>query len=103
MLSPKPELRIGNQWLVGAGSVLESVGPVDEQVVWATNEASSGQVDQAFAAARDAFGPWWDQDLENRIAIVKKYADLVRESTDELAEIISAETGKILWLSLIHI
>ena len=97
MLSPKPELRIGNQWLVGAGSVLESVGPVDEQVVWATNEASSGQVDQAFAAARDAFGPWWDQDLENRIAIVKKYADLVRESTDELAEIISAETGKILW------
>ena len=60
MLSPKPELRIGNQWLVGEGSVLESVGPVDEQVVWATNEASSVQVDQAFTAARAAFGPWWD-------------------------------------------
>ncbi len=97
MLSPKSELRIGNQWIAGDGPALESIGPVDDQCVWKTNEASNDQVEQAFAAARGAFGPWWDQDLENRIAIVKKYAELVRESADELAEIISTETGKILW------
>ena len=97
MLSPKSELRIGNQWLAGEGPAFESSGPVDDQVVWETNEASGAQVDQAFAAARDAFGPWWDQDLENRIAIAEKYAELVRASADELAEIISSETGKILW------
>ena len=97
MLSPKSELRIGNQWLAGEGPAFESIGPVDDQVVWKTNEASGAQVDQAFAAARDAFGPWWDQDLENRIAIAEKYAELVRASADELAEIISSETGKILW------
>ena len=97
MLSPKSELRIGNQWLAGEGPAFESIGPVDDQVVWKTNEASGAQLDQAFAAARDAFGPWWDQDLENRIAITEKYAELVRASADELAEIISAETGKILW------
>ena len=97
MLSPKSELRIGNQWLAGEGPAFESIGPVDDQVVWKTNEASGAQVDQAFAAASDAFGPWWDQDLENRIAIAEKYAELVRASADELAEIISSETGKILW------
>ena len=97
MLSPKSELRIGNQWFAGEGPAFESIGPVDDQVVWKTNEASGAQVDQAFAAARDAFGPWWDQDLENRIAIAEKYAELVRASADELAEIISSETGKILW------
>ena len=97
MLTPKSELRIGNQWIKGEGSNLDSIGPVDDQVVWKTNEATVAQVDQAFAAARNAFGPWWDQDLENRIAITRKYAEVVRESADELAEIISAETGKILW------
>lgn len=97
MLSPKPELRIGSQWVAGEGPAIESIGPVDDQVVWQTNEASSDQVDSAFAAAREAFGAWWDQNLENRIAIALKYADLVRQSADELAEIISAETGKIFW------
>ena len=97
MLSPKSELRIGSQWLSGSGPALESISPVDDKVVYKTAEASADQVAQAFASARNAFGPWWDQDLENRIAIAKKYAELVRESADELAEIISAETGKILW------
>jgi len=97
MLTPKPELRIGNQWTKGDGGDLESISPVNDKVIWKTNEASPGQVDQAFAAARNAFGPWWDQDLENRIAIARKYAELVKASSDELAEIISSETGKILW------
>jgi succinylglutamic semialdehyde dehydrogenase len=97
MLTPKPELRIGNQWVSGEGTNLESISPVDDQAVWKTSEATSAQVDQAFTAARNAFGQWWDQDLENRIAITRRFAELVRESADELAEIISTETGKILW------
>ena len=97
MLNPKPELRIGNQWIKGVGAELKSVCPVDEQVVWKTNEANSNQVEQAFDAARTAFGPWWDQPLDNRIAIARKFAELVKGSADELAEIISSETGKVLW------
>ncbi len=97
MLSPNPELRIGSQWIAGDGSSLESISPVDDSCVWKTNEASASQVDQAFAAARKAFGPWWDQDQGNRIAIARKFAELVKGSADELADIISTETGKILW------
>ncbi|QEG21185.1 succinylglutamate-semialdehyde dehydrogenase [Mariniblastus fucicola] len=97
MLTSKTELRIGDQWISGSGSPIQSVSPIDESVVFETNEATADQVNAAFSAARDAFGSWWDQPLENRIAIVQKYAELVRESGDELAEIISAETGKILW------
>ena len=97
MLTPSSELRIGDQWIAGQGDVLQSIGPVTDQCVWETNVATEEQVKQAFLAARKASGPWWDQDLENRIAITRKFAELVKSSADELAEIISAETGKILW------
>lgn len=97
MLSPRKELRIGNQWISGEGPTLESISPVDDQTVWLTREASASQVESAFRSAREAFGRWWDQDLEKRIAIVKKYAELVRDASNELAEIISEETGKVLW------
>lgn len=99
MFNLKPELRIGDQWIQGQGPGLHSVGPVDDQIVWETNAASAQQVEQAFVAARDACGRWWDQDLENRIAIVRKFAEVVKSSADELAEIIATETGKILWES----
>ena len=97
MLSPRKELRIGNQWISGEGPTLESISPVDDQTVWLTREASASQVDSAFRSARGAFGRWWDQGLENRIAIVEKYAELVRDASNELAEVISEETGKVLW------
>ena len=97
MLSSQTELRIGSDWITGSGPLLESISPVDDSCVWKTNEASSSQVGDAFSAARDAFGPWWDQDQENRIAIARKFAELVKSSADELAEIIATETGKVLW------
>ena len=97
MLPAKQELRIGDQWVAGAGAELYSVGPVTDAPVWETRTATDAQVHDAFLAARQASGAWWDQDLENRIAVTRKFAEIVKASAEELAEIISVETGKILW------
>ncbi len=93
------KLLIDGQWAQGDGNPLASTSPVDESVVWSGNEASASQVTQAFQSARDAFGPWWDQPIENRIAICEKYAAIVAERRDELAELIAREIGKPLWES----
>lgn len=90
---------IGGQWAQGQGAQLISTSPCDESVVWTGNESATSQVVDAFAAARAAFGPWWDQPVENRIAICEKYAAIVAERRDELAELIAREIGKPLWES----
>ena len=92
-------LKIGNQWLAGAGDSFESTCPVDESTVWAGSDATGEQVHDAFIAARAAFGPWWDTPVEKRISICESFRDIVREHADELATIIARETGKPLWES----
>ncbi len=93
----KSKLLVGSQWIAGTGDEFLSTCPVDESVVWQGNAASQTQVDAAFAAARTAFGPWWDLASADRIAIVEKFRDNVKAAGDELATLISRETGKPLW------
>ena len=91
------QLRIGKQWINGSGPSFTSTCPVDDSVVWEGNSASTDQVNEAFESARAAFGGWWDLSADERIAIVTAFRDNVKASADELAELISRETGKPLW------
>lgn len=83
----------------GQGNQFQSTCPVDESTVWEGNESSLDQVDSAFLAARKAFGPWWDRSPDERISIAREFANRVKEATDELALLISRETGKPIWES----
>ena len=91
---------IGNQWQAGTGEAIVSNCPCDESVVATGAAASPSQVDAAFVAARSAADEWWLLGCDHRVAIVKKYAELVREHAKELAELISRETGKPRWETL---
>lgn len=95
----RSELYINGNWTDGNAAELVSSCPVDESIVWQGNEADESQVDQAFASARQALGRWWDFSPDQRIKIARKYAELVVASSDELALLISRETGKALWES----
>lgn len=94
---PKNELQIAGQWIAGQGEFFQSTCPVDESVVWEGNAATGAQIDQAFVAARRAFGPWWDKTSSQRIEIAERFRDIVKESAEELALLIAKETGKPLW------
>lgn len=54
-------------------------------------------MEAAVKAARHAFYHWSDLALDDRLAIVRRYADLLGEHKEALALTIARETGKPLW------
>ncbi|MFM7117930.1 MAG: aldehyde dehydrogenase family protein, partial [Planctomycetota bacterium] len=90
---------LAGTWEQGGGGELLSHSPTDGQLVWRGQMATAAQIDRAFAAAREAQANWWAVSLEDRIAVARRYAAIVKEHGSELAELISRETGKTLWES----
>jgi malonate-semialdehyde dehydrogenase (acetylating)/methylmalonate-semialdehyde dehydrogenase len=85
------------------GKAVESVsgrtGPVYDPATGAQPTqvalASVEEVDQAVAAARDAYREWSGTSLARRTAFLFKYRALLDEHRDELAALISSEHGKV--------
>lgn len=92
-------LFLGGEWVEGRADEFVSTCPSNDQAIWRGREANEEQVVAAFAAARSAFGPWWDKPIEKRIEICHRFAALVKERSEELARLISSEMGKTLWES----
>ncbi|WP_432037961.1 CoA-acylating methylmalonate-semialdehyde dehydrogenase [Streptomyces cucumeris] len=68
-----------------------ATGAQDTQVAL----ASVDEVDAAVAAAKDAFRSWGTTSLAKRTAILFRLRELVVAHRDELAELITAEHGKV--------
>ncbi len=88
---------INGQWQAGLGHTFQSVNPANNDVIWQANTATAEQVDGAIAAAREAFYSWADKTFAERLAIVKTFAETLKEHSEELAIAIAQETGKPLW------
>jgi succinylglutamic semialdehyde dehydrogenase len=88
---------INGKWLQGEGNILRSIDPADASLIWQANTATVQQVDLAIHAARDAFPAWANRSLEDRLAIIDAFADLVKENSEAIATVISRETGKPIW------
>ncbi|MFT8736453.1 MAG: succinylglutamate-semialdehyde dehydrogenase [Zymomonas mobilis] len=74
--------------------IITSTEPATGQLLW---QGSVGDVDQAVNKARAALTPWAKTPLEKRIAILERFAGLVREKADLFGEVIAKETGKPFW------
>ncbi|RUO63530.1 succinylglutamate-semialdehyde dehydrogenase [Pseudidiomarina insulisalsae] len=96
-------LFIGGQWVAGEGEELKSISPARDEVIWQGRCATEAQVDAAVSAARDAFVAWADKDFAERLAICKKFSDLLTEHKEELGHIIAEETGKPVWEALTEV
>ncbi|MFF7734394.1 CoA-acylating methylmalonate-semialdehyde dehydrogenase [Streptomyces sp. NPDC007984] len=57
--------------------------------------ASVDEVDAAVASAKAAFASWGESSLAKRTAILFKYRELLDAHRDEIAELITAEHGKV--------
>lgn len=88
---------INGTWLEGQGHDMQSLNPAKNEVIWQGKTATATQVDQAIDAARDAFKTWALMSLEERIAIVEKFAEQLTTNKEALAIAIAQETGKPLW------
>jgi len=88
---------INGQWQVGEGQGFHSIDPSDASQVWQANSATEQQVNQAIQAARRAFPSWANLPLEERLIVIERFADLLKAHSEDIATLISRETGKPLW------
>ncbi|MBP3142898.1 succinylglutamate-semialdehyde dehydrogenase [Aliivibrio fischeri] len=88
---------IAGDWVLGEGETIQSLSPYNSEVVWKGESATEAQVESAVNAARNAFIEWKKLPFENRQAIVERFAELVKDNVDSIAEVIAKETGKPFW------
>ncbi len=88
---------INGVWKEAQGTNLESISPNDGQVIWAGKNGSALDVNECVDSAVKALPLWAKMPAEERIAYVERYASLVKENSERLAEAISIEIGKPLW------
>lgn len=94
-MTVRVDLRIGAEWR-SATETFQSIEPFT-QLAWAVvPEASKQDVDDAVAAAREAFdrGPWPRMAAEERARILYRLAELVERDADDLAMLESRDNGK---------
>ncbi len=91
------ELYIDGAWREGGGERFASHDPASGDRVWEGRAADADDVAEAMAAARLAFPAWSRRPLEERVAIVRAYAQALERRVDAIAHAISREMGKPLW------
>jgi malonate-semialdehyde dehydrogenase (acetylating)/methylmalonate-semialdehyde dehydrogenase len=75
-------------------NVIDVTNPVDNSVIAKAPCATSSEVDSAVAAAKKAFDIWREVPISERARVMMRYQHLLKEHHDEIAEILSQETGK---------
>ncbi|MGX8906174.1 CoA-acylating methylmalonate-semialdehyde dehydrogenase [Streptomyces netropsis] len=90
-----------NHWIGGtsvegaSGAFGQVTDPATGAVTTRVAFASAEEVDAAVAAAKAAFGTWGTSSLATRTAVLFRYRALLDAHRDELAELITAEHGKV--------
>ena len=90
---------INNQWTAGSGEEFSSVSPSHGNNVWTGHEATESEITAACDAARNAYQSWCLTDVDSRIEIILRFAELVKSQASDLALLISQEMGKPNWES----
>jgi malonate-semialdehyde dehydrogenase (acetylating) / methylmalonate-semialdehyde dehydrogenase len=85
----------GKPWTGTAERQGDVYDPATGQVTGQVDFATPDEVDAAVAAAREAFPAWRDTSLAKRANVLFAFRELVLRHRDELAELISAEHGKV--------
>lgn len=94
---------IGGDWEAGRGEVFSSHDPATGDVVWHGAGAHASQVARAVASAREAFEDWSARDYTERLQLAQRFAAVLEEHKEALAETISMETGKPHWEALTEV
>lgn len=94
-MSQSYALYIGGEWVKGDHAALPNENPSDlGDVIGHYDQASSHQVKQAIAAAREGQKAWADTGLEARYNVLMAIGDELIARKDELGELLSREEGK---------
>jgi len=81
------------------GARFESYNPADDQLIWSGHADTQKEIEQKVIKAKHAWMDWSRQPLEQRIAVVKRFAAFLQQKQNIFAQLIAEETGKTLWES----
>ena len=73
---------------------IDITDPATQEVIAQVPQTTDEEINQAVAAAKEAFKTWRKTPISTRARIFLTYQALIREHMDELAETLTAEQGK---------
>ncbi len=76
-----------NEWL-------PVTNPATQEVLGEVPFATKSEIDRAIASAKDAFQTWREVPTPERARLMLRYQDLLKKHHDDIARILSRETGK---------
>ncbi|MBN7741889.1 aldehyde dehydrogenase family protein [Bacillus velezensis] len=78
------------------GRTFDVIDPATEELMTRVSEAQTEDIDHAVKAARRAFddGEWTKMKADTRSRLIYKFADLMEENREELAQLESLDNGK---------
>ncbi|MDM0091511.1 MULTISPECIES: NAD-dependent succinate-semialdehyde dehydrogenase [unclassified Variovorax] len=92
---PSTQLLIANEWVDAvSGKTLDVRNPANGQVIGQVAHAGIADLDRALAAAQKGFEAWRDVPANERAAIMRRAAGLIRERAGEIAQVLTQEQGK---------
>lgn len=97
-LKQTKKLYINGEWLDSAsGETIETINPSNGEVIGQFQSATKADIDQAVAAARQAFdhGPWREVTRKDRAKTLRKISELIKQHQAELATLESLDNGKL--------
>ena len=84
----------GERSTSGSDQTISVINPADETTIAEVAVTTADQVDHAVAEAARAQRQWMAMSPDARATIIWKWGELVGEHAEELAQLVTAETGK---------
>jgi 4-(gamma-glutamylamino)butanal dehydrogenase len=81
-----------------SGKTFAKASPIDGRVFAEVADCEAADIDRAVAAARRSFesGVWRDADPQVKKKVLLRFAELIREHTDEIALLETLDVGKVI-------
>jgi succinate-semialdehyde dehydrogenase / glutarate-semialdehyde dehydrogenase len=90
-------LFINGSWQIGEGrDLFPVVNPASGEAIAEVPMATPADLDAALAAAETGFALWRSTPVEQRAAVLKKAAALIRERAEAIATLLTLEQGKVI-------
>ncbi|GAB5483323.1 aldehyde dehydrogenase family protein [Sphingorhabdus sp. EL138] len=83
-----------NGQMISTDTMLDVVNPANEEVIGQVPSCGEAELNEAVAAARAAFPAWSKKSIDERRAVVQAISATIKENSDELFRLLTAEQGK---------
>lgn len=73
---------------------MKIINPATEEIITDLKEDDKGSLEKKYAGLKKGQKEWAKRSVTERLEIIVKFGDLIKSKADELAKILSSETGK---------